>query len=217
MAYPEYLRNRALELRTRNLLSLDEIAQRLALPKTTVYYWIRHIPLGRPRRASAGARKGNRRMQVKYRKLREAAYARGWVEYDDLARVPTFRDFVVLYVAEGYKRSRHTASVCNSDPRIVAMTFDWMSRLSDKTPIVRVQYHRDQDVDTLRAFWSSTVGVDPEAIRLQPKTNSAELSKRSWRCVHGVAAIDVYSTELRARIEAWMDRLRESWRLDSNA
>jgi transcriptional regulator with XRE-family HTH domain len=36
MTYPAYLRERARELRTTKQLSLDEIAERLALPKTIV-------------------------------------------------------------------------------------------------------------------------------------------------------------------------------------
>ena len=37
MAYPAYIRDKARSLRTDTHLSLDEIAERLALPKTTVY------------------------------------------------------------------------------------------------------------------------------------------------------------------------------------
>jgi transcriptional regulator with XRE-family HTH domain len=89
MAYPLYLRERARALRTTKQLTLDEIAQRLALPKTTVYYWIRDRPLGRPRRASAGQRKGSRAMQANYRRLREEAYEQGLAEYAGLVAVPT--------------------------------------------------------------------------------------------------------------------------------
>jgi transcriptional regulator with XRE-family HTH domain len=45
MAYPPYLRARARELRVDRRLSLDEIAERLALRKTTVWYW---LPVGSP-------------------------------------------------------------------------------------------------------------------------------------------------------------------------
>jgi len=58
MAYPAYLRARARELRVTKQLSLDELAARLALPKTTLWYWIRDLPLGRERRASPGRHKG---------------------------------------------------------------------------------------------------------------------------------------------------------------
>jgi transcriptional regulator with XRE-family HTH domain len=44
MAYPAYVREKARELRIKRKLSLLEIAERLALPKTTVYYGIRVLP-----------------------------------------------------------------------------------------------------------------------------------------------------------------------------
>jgi hypothetical protein len=74
MAYPKYLRERARALRVEKKLSLDEITERLALPKTTVWYWIKDLPLGRERRWSVGQRKGTQAMQKKYRVLREEAY-----------------------------------------------------------------------------------------------------------------------------------------------
>ena len=117
MAYPAYVREKARKLRVEKHLSIDEIAERLALPKTTIYYWVRDLPLGRPRRANPGQRKGNRAMRAKYRLRRAAAYAQGRLDFERFARDPTFRDFVCLYMAEGYKRSRNTVAVCNSDPR----------------------------------------------------------------------------------------------------
>lgn len=211
MAYPAYVRERARELRVTKRLSLDEIAERLALPKTTVYYWIKDLPLRRERNWSTGQRKGNRSMQNKWRRLREQAYAQGAAEWDELIKQPTFRDFVVLFIAEGYKRSRNTASICNSDPAIVALAARWFRTLSDRLPVVSVQYHRDQDPQVLRNFWSELLALEPTSIRLQPKSNSGELRARVWRCAQGVASVAVYDTYLRARLQAWMDRIHEAW------
>ncbi|HEV7177100.1 MAG TPA: hypothetical protein VGN29_16485 [Solirubrobacteraceae bacterium] len=209
MAYPAYIRARARELRTKNHLSLDELAKHLALPKTTVYYWIKDLPLGRERRESP--HNGTRAMQAKYRRLREAAHEQGRAEYDELVAVPTFRDFVVLYIAEGYKRSRNTASLCNSDPAIVALAAGWLQRLSGRVPTVSVQYHADQDTNALGEFWGATLGVDACDVRFHPKTNSSELRTRTWRCAHGVAAVAVHDTQFRARLQAWMDQMHASW------
>lgn len=216
MTYPLYVREKARQLRIEKCLSVDEIAARLALPKTTVYYWVRDLPLGRERRSSPGQRKGNGAMQNKYHLLREAAYARGLAQYDELVLLPTFRDFVVLYIAEGYKRCRNTVSISNSDPGVVTMAAAWLWRLAGKPPIVRVQHHADQDVGLLRKFWATTIGVRPDAIRFFPKTNSGQLRTRVWRCTYGVAALDVYNTLLRARVQAWMDRVRQEWTVDSD-
>jgi hypothetical protein len=64
-------------MRVEKHLSLDEIAVRLALPRTTVYYWLRDLPLGRARRWNTAQRKGTRNMQRKYALRRAAAYLQG--------------------------------------------------------------------------------------------------------------------------------------------
>jgi AcrR family transcriptional regulator len=211
MAYPAYLRERARELRVTKHLSLDEIAERLALPKTTVYYWIKDLPLGRSPRWSPGQRKGTRSMQNKWRALREAAYARGLAEYDDLIRVPTFRDFVVLYIAEGYKRCRNVVSIGNSDDRVIAVAETWCKALSHKQPVHYLQYHADQNLDDLRRHWGEVLGIDGAAIRMQRKSNSGQLTGRVWRSRYGVLTVVVHDTYLRARLQAWIDRIRDDW------
>jgi hypothetical protein len=102
VAYPEYVREKARSLRVEKHLSLDEIATRLALPKTTIYYWIRDLPLGRPRRENGHS--GNHAVVRKHRLLREAAYTQGQAEFEEMTRDPTFRDFVCMYIGEGYKK-----------------------------------------------------------------------------------------------------------------
>lgn len=195
-------------------LSLNEISERLALPKTTVYYWIKDLPLGRERRWSKGQRKGTRSMQAKYRRLREEAYAQGWIEYDELVKLPTFRDFVALYIAEGYKRDRNRVSIANSDERVMALAAGWLRALTTRTLEYSVQYHADQDLSEICAFWGRQLQIDGSTISLQRKSNSSRLKYRIWRCKNGVLTIRVGDTYLRARLQAWIDRIRENWSLD---
>ena len=216
MAYPKYLRERARELRVTNRLSIDEIAERLALPKTTIYYWVRDLPLARPRNASPGQRKGNLAMQAKYRRLREEAYELGRAQFPELVMRPTFRDFVVLYIAEGYKRNRNSVWIGNSDERVVAMAAGWLAQLTHKPLSYALQYHADQDLDELRDFWGQALGIDGSMIRMQRKSNSGQLNGRNWRSRHGVLSVGVNDTLLRARLQAWIDGVREDWGLDSS-
>jgi hypothetical protein len=125
-------------------------------------------------------------------------------QFDELAADPTFRDFVCMYIGEGYKRDRNRVSLANSDPAVVQLAAHWMDRLSSKSPGFSIQYHADQDLEELRRFWGNTVCVDEAAIRLQRKSNSNQLAGRTWRSRHGVLTITVDDTLLRARIEAWM-------------
>src|SRR5437588_6757308 len=119
MAHPADLREQARSMRIERQLTIDELAERLALSRYTVYYWVRDLPIrgsgsggGWPESAR---RKGNRVMQRKYRLLREAAYQEGLESFDELAEDPSFRDFLCMYIAEGYKRRRHSVELCNSE------------------------------------------------------------------------------------------------------
>jgi hypothetical protein len=146
MAHPAYIRDKARALRTEKHLSIDEIAHRLALPKTTIYHWVRDLPLGRPRRANPGQRRGSRSMQNGYALRRAAAYLCGRVEFDELVKDPTFRDFVCLYIAEGYKRNRNQVAVGNSDPAVVALCTRWLRRFARNRITFSIQYHADQNL-----------------------------------------------------------------------
>jgi hypothetical protein len=211
MAYPAYVREKARELRLERRLSIDEIAERLALPKTTIFYWVRDIPLQRPRRANAGQRRGNRGMRRKYRELREAAYALGRDEFEELGAIPTFRDFVCLYVAEGYKRQRNTVELCNSDPTVIALATWWIRHFSRNPVRFFLQYHADQDVDELTRYWGDVVGVMPAEIGLRSKSNSGQLRSRAWRSRKGVLRVRACDTLLRARLQGWIDCVQETW------
>jgi hypothetical protein len=70
--YPPYLREKARQLCRERKLTIDQLAECLALPRTTIYHWVRDLPI--PRKwPDAARRAGNRAMQQKYRLLREAA------------------------------------------------------------------------------------------------------------------------------------------------
>jgi hypothetical protein len=210
MAYPAYVREKARELRVERRLSIVEIAERLALPKTTVFYWVRDIPLQRPRRDNPHP--GTRAMQRKFRRLRDQAYKDGSESFQSLSSSdPTFRDFVCMYIGEGYKRSRNMVSIANADPRVVVLATLWLRALSRNKIYFSVQYHADQDPRKLAEFWASTLGIDPREVRLQRKSNSGRLGGRIWRCKHGVLTVTTCDTLLRARLQAWMDRVQDQW------
>ena len=214
MAHAPYIRDKARELRISKKLTIDELAERLALPRTTIYYWVKDLPIERSGPGpfpTHGQILGNRAMQLKYKALRDEAYAQGQRSFEKLVTEASFRDFICLYMAEGYKRNRNVVSIANSDPAIILVSQHWMSRLSDRKPCYSIQYHADQDLDELTSFWGKRLGVEPITIRLQRKSNSNQLAGRTWRSEHGVMSITCNDTLFRARLAAWMDCLRDSW------
>src|SRR3954453_19605210 len=140
-------------------MTIDEMAERLALSRSTIYYYcVRDMPI--PGSGSGGGfssdaqLRGTRAMKRKYRLLREAAYREGVEGYAALAEDPTFRDFVCLYIGEGYKRSRNRVALANANPVVVLHATRWIRRLSGRVPVFWLQFHADQDPDALMHFWS---------------------------------------------------------------
>jgi hypothetical protein len=126
------------------------------------------------------------------------------VAFKEMCREATFRDFVNLYLAEGYKRSRNDVALANSDPAVIKIAARWIRQLSQNRVDFRVQFHADQDVSELQRFWGTLLGVEPMAIHLQRKSNSGQLSRRSWRCRYGVLTVRVgIRTSARGSRRGW--------------
>jgi transcriptional regulator with XRE-family HTH domain len=216
MTYPPYMREKARQLRGEKDLTIDEIAERLAVSRTTVFYWIGDMP--RPARAkfrqSSNQKLGNLAMQAKYRRLREEAYELGRWEFPRLCRLETFRDFVCMYIGEGYKRSRNTVSIANSDVAVVRLGQIWIKTFTRNKVSYWVQYHADQNLTELCAYWATQLQVHADQIGLQRKSNSKGLAARTWRSKYGVLTVSVGDTLFRSRLQGWIDRLQEQW-LDS--
>jgi hypothetical protein len=215
VTYPPYMREKARQLREQDL-TIDEIAERLAVGRTTAYLWTYDVP--RPARAlsrqTPNQRRGNEAMQAKYRRLREEAYEEGVASFEAMQFEEGFLEFVTLFIAEGHKRNRNVVSVANSDPAVIAVANRWIQHPSRNKLTYWVQYHADQDLQALQAFWAQQVDVKPSDIRRQRKSNSNQLKARSWRSEHGVLTVATNDTYFRARMQAWMDLLRQRW-LDS--
>ncbi len=207
----DHLREKAISLRTKQQMTLDEIVERLALPKTTIYYWIKDLPIPRTGKQSEVQRNSTAAMQAKFAALREKAYQQGLAEAPELLQNPTFRDFVVLYMAEGYKRNRNVVSFVNSDPRMIKLAYYWIKRLTTRKLDYSLQYHVDHDVVELKQFWADLLNIETEAIKVLRKSNSNQLSGRQFRSVHGILTVRVSDTYFRSRLESWMDIVKAQW------
>jgi predicted DNA-binding transcriptional regulator AlpA len=218
MAYPAYLREKARKLRVEKRLTIDELAECLALSRSTIYYWVRDLPIERKPNSEwpeSARLAGGRAIRVRYQRLRDRAFEEGRRSFANLAADPSFRDFVNLYIAEGYKRNRNVVSICNSDPVVIRLAHHWMRQLATNKLTYGLQYHADQDPEYLKRFWASGLpGVEPDAISLQRKSNSNGLAARKWRSRWGVLAVTANDTQFRMRLEGWIVELQQAW-LDS--
>lgn len=197
-------------LRVEQRLTVDQLAARLALPRSTVYYWVRDLPL----REGDGDGKG-KGLGVEGRAGAvpgDAAYEGALHSFDDLAAQPTFRDFVCLYIARGCTRERTKVSLSDSDPAVMRLVNRWMLRLSDKSPLLSVRYEPGQSLTELRRFWSGIVGVQARTIRVHEEADRAGARVLGRPARHGVLTVAVEDAVLRARLQAWICKTRDSWR-----
>ena len=210
MSHPAYIREKARQMRIERDLTIDEIAERLAISRQTIFHWVKDVPLRHARRTPALERRDNGN-RARYKALRDEAYEEGHAQYDELIEDPMFRDFICLYIAEGYKRCRNRVSLGNSDPNVIVIAHYWIRRFGANPVFYSLQYHADQDPDELCGFWGRLLGIEPKRIRLQRKSNSGQLANRTWRSRWGVLTVGSDDTYFRARLQAWIDCIGEEW------
>jgi AcrR family transcriptional regulator len=213
MAHDAHLRAKAIELRTKHKMTIDEIIEHLGLPRATIYYWIKDIKIPRTKKQTERQIMATEAMQAKYAAIREQAYQQGWDEAPELLKELTFRDFVVLYMAEGSKKDRNRIEFVNSNPDMVWMVCQWMKRLSTNNHFYyKLQCHVDHDEEALKQYWADLVEINPERIKTIRKSNSGELSGRQFRSKYGLLSISVGDTILRAKLQAWMNYIQAQWK-----
>ena len=150
-------------------------------------------------------------MQRKYKLLRVAAYEEGIAIYDLRKDDKLFRDFIVIYLTEGFRKTEHSPAISNSNPNILKLSKYIVEQFTSKIIDVTIQYYEDHNTDKLRQYWSEQLNVLPESIRMLPKTNAGKLPGRKWNSQYGVASIRWHDTYLRCKIQAWMDCLQAEW------
>ena len=182
----------------------------------TIYYWVRDLPIPGSGPgggcAGVGAAQGHARDAAQVRAAARGGLSRGPGSFDELAADPTFRDFVCMYIGEGYKRNAKQCRPLETRTRRreLATQMAALAGVESKFDFA-LQYHADQDLVRLRAFWGETLPLDPAADPAAAKVEQHRLTGRTWRSPYGVLTVAVYDTLLRARLQAWMDQLHTLW------
>jgi hypothetical protein len=204
-------RARARELRSQGL-SLPTIAETLGVARSSVWNWVRDLPV--PEAARTRWRdqaywekiRGRRCMLRAQQKLSAARHV-GRLSDRELLIAG-----VVAYWCEGskdkpYARSENVVFV-NSDPKLIRL---WLSFLDSigvacSRLAFRLQIHETADVAAALAFWSDVVEVSPSEFskttlkRHNPRTNR----RNTGVDYHGCLIIRVRdSAELYRQIEGW--------------
>jgi hypothetical protein len=210
MTHARYLRQMARSLRVEQRLTVDELAARLSLPRSTIYYWVRDLPLRGGMRDSVHE-EGRDAPRKVAREHGEAAYEEGLETFEELSAQPTFRDFICVYLVQGDQRDRTRVALTNCDPAVMRLVSRWIARLTSRVPFLSLQYEPGQSLNELRRFWSEATGAEPRAIRARRSAARESDEKAVPDLPHGLLTVGVEDMLLRARLQGWMNRARESW------
>lgn len=194
--------------------TLTEICKTLNKSKATVHYWIKEIPYTPNKRTSKQKNsqiKASIAMQQKYKNLRDEAYQEFWNKKNELLSDIFLRDFVNIYLTEGYRRDRNCVAVANSNPKIIKISYYFIKKFTTNKIQFSLQHHEDQDVNYLLDFWSNNLNINPTDIKITRKSNSGKLEGRVWNSQYGVFTVRSCDTYLRAKIQALMDVVENEW------
>lgn len=216
------LRDKARAFRSRGA-SLNELALRFRIPKSTIRYWCRDIVLSDQQQQHlfqkqklggilAAERIRQKRIQITQRLQKE-----GRGEVGELSPRELFLVGAALYWAEGYRKGDGEFGFTNSDPEMIRLIIRW---LVDSCGISRRDVHLRVCVNIahkgrlarIHESWSQVTGMPRD--QFSSPTLIKVMSKKRYlnnETYFGTLRIKVRrSTNLRRKIMGWIEGLTKT-------
>jgi transcriptional regulator with XRE-family HTH domain len=212
--YPQYIIDKAIELRVKNKLTVPEIAERMGVAKSTVDSWMKDYPLEkRTEKQTKHQKRAAEANRERAAAKRDIAYAEGWEQAPVLFNDVYFRDFINMYLGEGGKKDRSKIVIANSDVTVLQLSHYWMLKFKnpDNAMYYSVQIHEDHDEAEIKEYWAKALSITPEMVNITHKSNSGKLSGRQFRTRYGVFSIQASDTYFHSKMQAWLTYLRKQW------
>ena len=219
------LRQLATKLRLEEKLSYSEIKNKLGIPKSTLSYWLRDLPLDESKirdlqkagwqKSEISRERFRNTMRAKRVKIDQKIYQKYRAQFNKLSKETIFIAGLVLYLGEGDKKNVSRIAVANTDPEIIIFFIKWLtSFLNVDKDSIKVQLHlyEDMNIEKEIKFWQNILGLaspqfyKPSIRKLRKASFSYKDSIR-----HGTCAIYVLSVEkkrnLSMAMKAFLDRV----------
>ena len=203
--------------------SYDEIHQVIKVSKSTLSIWLRDIPLnarqkntliGRQKSRYAGAKANQKKRIERTKQIVDLAKKEVVTFIND----PLFLAGVMLYWAEGTKRSNETVKLTNSDPEMIKLMMRWfrsICKVPEKKFRIALNIHTLHHYSEIRKYWSDLTKIPLEQFyKVQIKTTSFP-SKRNF-LYNGTCTITICNRDLFRKIEGWRMGLLKEMRVKSD-
>ena len=217
-------KNKALKLR-RAGRSINEIATKLDIPKSTVSMWCRDIQLGPKqierlaKRQESGSYKGRMKFLERVRKerIREIKILReqGIREIGKLNKRDLFISGVAMYWSEGYTYSGgEQVGFTNSDPKMILLMLKWFKEIckvpDDKFSLqVKINKIHKNRVREVENYWFKLTAIPLQQFNKTVLIKSkVKKSYPNSDTHYGTLRLTVrQGTKLRRKINGWIEGL----------
>ncbi|HUQ30043.1 MAG TPA: hypothetical protein VM103_00795 [Candidatus Paceibacterota bacterium] len=166
------LREQAVSLRLKEQLGYGEIAKRVGVAKSTLSRWLEDLPLSDARMLElrqAGWSKGEAKreqfrqtMRKKRDRWEQALYVHQKRKVKHLSQKTLFVAGLMLYAAEGDKKTRAEIAFANTDAIMIRFFAKWLGKfLGIPHQKLRIQLHLYSNMDITKEenFWKHQLGM----------------------------------------------------------
>lgn len=216
-------RERAIRLRIEHKLGYGEIAKRLKVAKSTLSRWLQDLPLTEERilelRREAWSKGEVKRerfrqtMRLKRDERERKIYILQKRKFTNLSKQAVFIAGLMLYAAEGDKKSRYEIAFSNTDSALVLFFVRWLGLFLGITrEKLKIQLHLydNMNIQAEEMYWLRQLGMSQEQLcksqikTLRPGSFSYRDSVRHGTCKLYVGG-GVKKAELMLSIRAFFD------------
>lgn len=146
------LRQIATDLRIKQMKSYSEIRKKLGVPKSTLSYWLKDLPLEESKirelqkkgwqKSEASRERYRNTMRLKKIAKDEEIYKKYITRFKNLSKDVFFVAGLMIYLGEGSKKDYTKIVLTNTDPNIISFFIKWaIEYLGVKRSDFRVQLH----------------------------------------------------------------------------
>ena len=170
-------REEAVQLRIREQMGYGEIAKRVKVSKRTLSRWLRDLPLSDERllelrrsawgKGEAKREQFRRTMRAKRDAWEVSIYEGQKKKFKKIPNQTYFVAGLMLYAAEGDKKTQAEIAFSNTDPIMVLFFARWLGEFLD-IPLsrLRIQLHMYENMDKEKEeeYWRATLGMKREQL-----------------------------------------------------
>lgn len=200
--------------------SLNQIVKETGFSKTSVSAWVRDIELTDKQKRGLSERGRSIESVEKRRKSRLTNELRktknvmdgAKKDYHKISQEELKLIGVILYLGEGAKKKRGTASVANSDPdviRIMMRFFREICEVPEKKFRGHIHTFEHADIKKTEKYWSRVTGIPiTQFYKTYVKPSAASLQKRKT-LPFGTFDLSVNDAKLLLKILGWIEKIKE--------